>query len=193
MARKGSEFDQEMMKLEAEIKRLEAEYNMFFAGRLPRLPWETRTRVEALVKRYDRMNIVNTAERFRFGTLQARFAKFCELWERSLKAREEGRPQRGRPAPAEPTMSPGDLAARSREKELHVAAVRDPAKEADRVRGLYDQVAEARKKAGEKPLPYERFVEVVKAQVKKHGGGKADVSFRVALKDGKVTLSAKGD
>ena len=30
------------MHLEAEIRRLEAEYNMFFAGRLPRLPWETR-------------------------------------------------------------------------------------------------------------------------------------------------------
>ena len=60
--------------LEAEIKRLEAEYNMFFAGRLPRLPWETRARVEELVKRYDRMHMPNTAQRFRFGTLQARFA-----------------------------------------------------------------------------------------------------------------------
>ena len=36
--------------LEAEIKRLEAEYNMFFAGRLPRLPWEKRARVDAMVK-----------------------------------------------------------------------------------------------------------------------------------------------
>jgi hypothetical protein len=31
-----------MQQLEGEIKRLEAEYNMFFAGRLPRLPCETR-------------------------------------------------------------------------------------------------------------------------------------------------------
>ena len=67
-----------MAQLEAEIKRLEAEYNMFFAGRLPRLPWETRARVEALVKRYDRMNLRNTAERFRFGTLQAKFVAFCD-------------------------------------------------------------------------------------------------------------------
>src|SRR5688500_20375564 len=94
MALKGSEFDQQMVKLEAEIKRLEAEYNMFFAGRLPRLPWETRARVDALVKRYDRMNIRNTAERFRFETLQARYTGFCDLWERALKAKEEGRPMR---------------------------------------------------------------------------------------------------
>lgn len=57
-----SDFDREMQVLEGEIKRLEAEYNMFFAGRLPRLPWETRTRVEALVKRYDWMHIQNTAD-----------------------------------------------------------------------------------------------------------------------------------
>ena len=41
----------ELTTLEAELKRLEAEYNMFFAGRLPRPPWETRGRVQALVKR----------------------------------------------------------------------------------------------------------------------------------------------
>ena len=38
--------------LEAEVKRLEGEYNMFFAGRLPRPPWETRSRVNALMKDY---------------------------------------------------------------------------------------------------------------------------------------------
>ena len=49
-----SEFERELQRLEVELKRLEAEYTMFFAGRLPRPPWETRSRVEALVKQYDR-------------------------------------------------------------------------------------------------------------------------------------------
>ena len=95
MPPRPSEFDQEMTQLEAEIKRLEAEYNMFFAGRLPRLPWETRARVEKLVKRYDRTPMKNTAQRFRFATVQTRFVKFCELWERNLRAKEEGRQIRG--------------------------------------------------------------------------------------------------
>lgn len=56
-----SDFEREMQQLDAEIKRLEAEYNMFFAGRLPRLPWETHARVDALVKRYDRMHLAKTA------------------------------------------------------------------------------------------------------------------------------------
>ncbi|HXG87833.1 MAG TPA: MXAN_5187 C-terminal domain-containing protein [Vicinamibacterales bacterium] len=198
MAPKGSEFDQEMKHLEAEIKRLEAEYNMFFAGRLPRLPWETRARVDALVKRYDRMNIRNTAERFRFNTLQAKYAAFCDLWERALKAREEGRPGPGRrPAPAPPAAPPpppptaADAAEAARSRVVHVASFRDPLQEAERMKELYERLAEARRDAGEQQIPYQRFAEVVRAQVNKLGGGEAEVAFRVAVKDGKVTLTAR--
>ena len=45
MQKPKSEFEQQMIYLEAEIRRLEAEFNMFFAGRLPRPPWETRAKV----------------------------------------------------------------------------------------------------------------------------------------------------
>src|SRR5438105_8457601 len=79
------------MRLEAEMKRLEAEYNMFFSGRLPKPPWETRSRVDALVKQYDRAYIQNYGDRFRFTTLQSRYAAFIDLWDRGLRAREEGR------------------------------------------------------------------------------------------------------
>ena len=81
-------------KLEADLRKLEAEYNMFFAGQLPRPPWETRTRVEQSVKRLDATAPISGtyAERFRLQTLQSRFATFVELWDRGLRAREEGRP-----------------------------------------------------------------------------------------------------
>ena len=79
-------------RLEADLKQLEAEYNMFFSGRLPKPPWETRARVEALVKQFDRGHIPNTGDRFRFTTLQSRYATFIDLWDRGLRAREEGRP-----------------------------------------------------------------------------------------------------
>jgi len=80
-----------MQRLEAALKQLEAEYNMYFAGRLPKPPWETRTRVAALVKQYDRAYIQNYGDRFRFATLQARYQAFVDLWDKGLKAREEGR------------------------------------------------------------------------------------------------------
>jgi hypothetical protein len=205
MVPKGNTFDQEMAKLEAEIKRLEAEYNMFFAGRLPRLPWETRARVEALVKHYDRMNIRNTAERFRFGTLQAKFQAFVDLWERHLKAKEEGRPIPGRrsasrvtsaaapavtPVPSTPAAGT-DTRDRPSAKVVAVTSFKDPAAEADRMKELYEQLTAARTAAGEKPVPYEAFKQVVRAQVNKLGAGQGEVAFRVAVEDGKVTLTAK--
>ena len=87
-----ADVDTDLTKLETELRRLEAEYNMFFAGRLPRPPWETRARVDAMVKRIDRARLTNYGDRFRFTTLQTRFTKFADLWDRALRAREEGRP-----------------------------------------------------------------------------------------------------
>ena len=95
MAPPKSEFEKQMQHLEAEIRRLEAEFNMFFAGRLPRPPWETRARVAALVKKHDQSFIRNTADRFRFESLQNRHAKFIELWERQMTNRELGRSMSG--------------------------------------------------------------------------------------------------
>jgi hypothetical protein len=218
MARRGSDFDAEMAQLEAEIKRLEIEYNMFFAGRLPRLPWETRARVEKIVKRYDRMHIANTAARFRFNTIQTRFMSFCELWERSLKAKEEGRPQRGRssePQPAQPpapeappqpapppqSVSPPppapkaapafDTDAPAAVRVVHVAAIKNASDESDQLKNLYERLSRARQEAGEAPLPYKSFANVIKAQVSKLSDGDGEVAFRIAVKDGKVTLTAK--
>jgi hypothetical protein len=200
MPPKTSEFEQQMTQLEAEIKRLEAEYNMFFAGRLPRLPWETRARVDALVKRYDRMNLRNTAEKFRFGSLQAKFVAFCELWERQLKAKEEGRQIPGRRsasgvAPAAPAANGSTEREERRDHKsarvVAVASIRDPAGEPERIKELYEQLSAARKAAGEKPVPFEAFKQVVRAQVNKLGAGEKEVAFRVAVQDGKVTLTAK--
>jgi hypothetical protein len=197
-----SEFDRQLRELEAELKKLEVEYNLFFAGRLPKLPWETRSRVEALVKRYDRMQIQNTAERFRFQGLQSRFSAFCELWERTLRMREGTRPgarPRGGSAPPPPSSAPGE---RDHEREDERAAapaapagvmlttLRDPEKEPEKVRALYEQLREARRQSGEPEVPYERFAEVVRAQVSKLANG-GDVVFKVSTKDGRVAFTAR--
>jgi hypothetical protein len=196
-----TEIDRELIQLEAEMRRLEGEYSMYFAGRLPRPPWESRTRVDGLVKRLDRTHIQNTAERFRFNTLQTRYASLCDLWERALRAKEEGRPIPGRiRAPAAPSsppaaqadpVAPAPAAARSRRDEtVAVASFRNPEAEADKVKELYARLAEARRAAGEPDVPFERFRELVQHQVKKLGQG-GEVAFKVSLKDGKVNLISK--
>ena len=164
--------------LEAEIKRLEAEYNMYFSGRLPKPPWETRGRVDAMVKQLDR---------FRFNTLQSRYASLVDLWDRGLRAREEGR---AGPFAHRRTTSV-DVQKRPEDKVLGVAAFRDPTKEMDKLRELYESVAEARKAVGDEPVPFHRFADLVKSQVKKLKAPGTEVTFRVAVKDGKVNFTAK--
>jgi hypothetical protein len=190
VAEELTEIARELQVLEAELKRLEAEYNMFFGGRLPRPPWETRSRVETLVKKLDRTSISNYGERFRFGTLQSRFTAFVELWDRGLRAREEGRPgpfAQPRPAETRTARSEDD-------RVLHVTTVRDPLREMDKLHQLYDQVVEARKGSGKAPMPFHQFAELVKTQVsslKGKGKGGDEVALRVSVRSGKLALTAK--
>ena len=182
--------DRELQTLEAELKRLEAEYNMFFGGRLPRPPWETRKQVEMLVKRLDRAHIANYGVRFRFSTLQTRFTKFVELWDRGLRAKEEGRP--GPFAYGKSAEEP-KRAAKPRERVVHSTSLTDPVREVDKLRDLYHHLIDARREAGQDEIPFHKFAELVRTQVNQlKQKGSAEVAFRVALKDGKVAFTAKG-
>lgn len=183
-----SEIERDMQRLEASIRQLEAEYNMFFAGRLPKPPWETRSRVEALIKQYDRAYIQNYGDRFRFNTLQSRYQSFVDLWDKALRGREEGRASG--PFAAKPKEPAG--AVRAEDKVVKVTAFRDPLKEMDKLHELYDSLVEARREIGEDAVPFHKFADLVKTQVKKlTSDGHGEVAFRVAVKDGKVNFTAK--
>jgi hypothetical protein len=185
----SSPVERELQKLEADLKQLEAEYNMFFSGRLPKPPWETRSRVESLVKQYDRAYIQNYGDRFRFTTLQSRFATFIDLWDRGLRAREEGRP--GPFVHKKPAATPAEPK-RGEDHILFVASFRDPVREIDKLRDLYDSLAEARREVGEEAVPFHKFADLVKNQVKKlQQSGSPEVAFRVAVKGGKVNFTAR--
>jgi hypothetical protein len=210
MAPPKSEFEKQMLHLEAEIRRLEAEFNMFFAGRLPRPPWETRTRVTALVKRHDQSYIQNTADRFRFESLQTRFHKFLELCDRQMTAREMGRPTPGirRAVTAEPPKVPQEpaeppkaaeaakapktpkapKAPKDAERTVRIAAAADANQ---RAKEVYEQLTAAKKAAGETPLPFDRVAALVNAQVQKFSREGKEIDFKIAVKDGKVSLTVK--
>src|SRR2546429_1443937 len=161
---------------------------MFSSGGLPRPPWETRSRVEALVKQYDRGHIQTTGDRFRFSTLQSRFAAFVDLWDRGMRAREEGRagPFAHKPIEQErPKKGPDD-------RILRVAAFKDPVREIEKLTELYEALGEARRAVGEDNVPFHKFADLVKGQVSKlRQTESAEVAFRVAVKDGKVSFTAR--
>ncbi len=193
MALQQSEWDKQMMQLEAEIRRLEAEFHMFFAGRLPRPPWETRARVAALIKKYDNSFIRNTADRFRFESLQNRHSKFIELWERQMTNRELGRPMvGGARAQAPPARTnPKEDAPEPGEAVVRFGTNSDPDADSTRVNELFERLAAAKKEVGEQPIAKERLQALVKAQVEKFGADGSQVAFRIETKDGKVSLTVK--
>src|SRR5947207_11099331 len=172
---------------EGVLKQIASDYNFFFAGRLPRPPWETRNRVDALVKHYDRTSIPNYGDRFRFTTLQSRYAAFIDLWDRGMRAREEGRP-----GPFS-HRRPGEAGRKEPEyRVLHVTAFRDPIREIDKLTELYESLSEARREGGAAQVPFHKFPELVKTQVTKlRATGSPEVAFRVAVKDGKVNFTAR--
>ena len=181
--------ERDLQRLETELRRLEAEYNMFFAGRLPKPPWETRSRVDAIVKQFDRGHIPNTGDRFRFLTLQSRYAAFIDLWDRGLRAREEGRSGPFVHKRKEEKVEPKKAA---EDRVLRVAAFKNPVQEQDKLHDLYDSLVEARRSIVEDALPFHKFADLVKTQVKKlRESGSPEVAFRVAVKDGKVNFTAR--
>jgi hypothetical protein len=188
--RRGSEIEADLHTLEADLRKLEAEYNMYFAGQLPRPPWETRAHVEQSIKRLERAGAISGtyADRFRLSTLQSRFATFVDLWDRGLRAREEGRPgpfaHRGR----------GDApAAVQSDRVVYVTVFSDPVREMDRLRELYERITDVRREIGEPQVPFHKFAGLIrdKVSVLKERGA-PEVAFRVTVEHGKVTFSARG-
>ena len=188
---RGSELERELRALEAELRKLEAEYNMFFAGQLPRPPWETRTHVEQVMKRLERAVLTEgtAVEKFRQQTVQSRLAAFVDLWDRGLRAREEGRPgpfARRRAADSEAEKRPED-------RVVYVTVFANPARELDRLQDLYERLSDVRRELGAAQVPFHKFVGLIREKVAAmRRKGVPEVAFRVAVRDGKITFTARG-
>lgn len=183
---KPSAPERELQALALHLKKVESEYTMYFAGRTPRPPVESRAALDRAFKRVDRLPMDTPVMRFQFSTLQARYSSFSDLWDRGVRAREEGR---GGPfvrpaAAAAPT--PGD-------EVLHATVLSDPVQELDKLRELYEALMQARRDEGHGAVPFHRFAGLIRDQVQtlkdRHPG--EGVRFLVTRHEGKVNLTAR--
>ena len=189
-----SNIQRDLELLTGELHRLEVEYNLFFTGRLPRPPWETRRRVETIIKRWDRGHIETGVDRFRFSTLQARYATFADLWDREMRAREEGRagPFSRRPPPAA-GVPPAPAAELRPEPKRSSFSFTDPLREMDKLESMYEKLMDARRDTGGNTVPFHKFANLVRGQVKKlRDNGYSSVTFQVTEEHGQVSLTARG-
>ena len=85
----SAEIDQQLTRLEDDIRKLKIDFDIFFAGASKRAPLEARARLESYIKRVADNRNLTYAQRYYFNTLVARFTSYRELWRRTLKAKGE--------------------------------------------------------------------------------------------------------
>jgi len=151
------ELEADLGRLESGIRQLKIQYDMFFAGSVPRQPLELRSELERIIRRHSVTPIRRYASRFHFNALVSRFNSLSELWAKTLRGLEEG----DRPAPA--------VADRASSSEHIVArcTVANPTAERDILKLLHGRLIDARKKSGEPTdkLSFEAFVATISSEV----------------------------
>jgi hypothetical protein len=85
----SASLDQQIARLEDDIRKLKIDFDIFFSGGTKRPPLEARARLDANIKRLADDRNLNYAQRYQFNTIVARFTSYRELWRRMLKKRGE--------------------------------------------------------------------------------------------------------
>jgi hypothetical protein len=187
----------DLAQLEHSIRILQIEWGKFFGGVEKQPPLKLKAKVEELIRKYAFGQIQNATDRFRYQTQSARYSSFSEMWNRRLRALEEGRPIQG-VRPPRPLAGPPAVAGPTARSEA--SRVAEPVRVGSStggetaVRTLFERFVEARRASGESaPVKYESFEKLINqqaARLRANKGAQA-VDFRLETKDGKVSLKAK--
>ena len=182
--------DDQLSRLEEDIRRLKIEFDVYFNGASKRPPYDTKGRVETVLKRLGDDRSLTFAERFRYTTLMARYNAFRDLWRRTMQGREEGR----------------DLASAARASAKREAVesfskttlvCEDASREVEIVKNLYDALVDAKAKCGEsiEDFSFPRFHRLIasKADSLKQRLKCDRVSFSVDVEGGHVSFKARAE
>jgi len=196
--------DEELSVLEDQVRRLKVEYDIYFGGGSKKPPAEIEWKVKNLLKKYADGSRMSYSQRFRYTTVQQRYALYNSLWQQKLQIREEGyrRPQDAylgiqglrdhEEHEAEKALKQQGAAV-AEEKPFSIACS-DVRSEGKNVEALFKALSDARKTAGEKSSAnldsFKKFVEQKTGEIRKQYGCQA-VEYSIETQGGKVKLKAK--
>jgi hypothetical protein len=178
--------EEELDKLEDDIRRLKIEYEVYLNGGSKRPPRDSVFRVESVIKRYaNEQSELSFSQRFRFNTLVQKYAVNHELWNRKLLEKEEGR---GRFA-----VQKQREAESTADRSVRVV-FSDPEKEPESLGRLLQAIVEARQQVGERvdnidPKGFQKYIREKTKQIQQSLGCQK-VQFSVLVEDGKVKFKA---
>jgi hypothetical protein len=183
-----AEIAEELQVLDLKMKQLKFEYDQYFMGGRPREPAQLRGEVQKIVSRYSNTGIQNTALRFKFNNLCARYFSLRRQWDEVLRKIEEGSYQ--------PHRFKAKLHERERiSPEPNDAATKPLLEETTGGGGdLFEAWCKAREACGEdlRGVTREKLDQLVgrqRASIQQRTGCE-DVRFRVVVENGKAKLKA---
>ena len=183
--------DEQLTRLEDDIRRLRVEFDIFFNGAAKRPPYDTKGRVETLLKRLGDDRTLTYAQRYRYNSLAARYNAFRDLWRRTMQGREEGRD----PVSAARAQVKKETAPHEIDPVSFVCA--DAHHEVEVLKNLYNSLLEAKQRCGEptENLSFPKFHRLVasRADGLKQQFGCDRVRFSVAVEGGHVSFKASAD
>jgi hypothetical protein len=190
MAELGADIETDLQMLDAKLKQLRLEYEQYFLGARKREPQLLRGDVNKVVAYYANAPIRNTALRFLFNNLRARYFTHKRLWDETCRKIEEGSYERH--------LFKAELHERERAQKRKRSGDAPAANVADAAAGgedaLFAQYVGARTTTGQGAagLTREKFAALLRQQEEaiRAKFGAARVDFRVVVEDGRAKLKA---
>ncbi len=209
--------EEELNLLDQQLRRLKIEYEIFFNNPTKRPPTDVEWKVVTLIRKFSDGARLSFAQRFRYNEMAQRYAIQSDLWRKKTRIREEGY---RRPADAILSVQ-GVRVAEEREAKHNpayglahnpkVAGAETPdgspangqpftvhcsgaAAECEQVESLYNALATAKKKSGEKVSgdldSFAAFVKKKTSEIRKQHGCDT-VVYSIEMQGGQVKLKAK--
>lgn len=183
--------DEQLTRLEDDIRRVRIEFDIFFNGGAKRAPYDTKGRVETLLKRLGDDRTLTYAQRYRYNSLAARYNAFRDLWRRTMQGREEGRDH----------MSAARAQVKSETNTHPIESVSfvclDAHRELEVVKNLFTSLIEAKRHCGEptENLSFPKFHRLIasKADALREQRGCQRVRFSVTVESGHVSFKARAE
>jgi hypothetical protein len=175
--------DEDLKVLEHKLNTLKLDYERYFLGTRPREPVLLRQEIQKTVTIWSNQPLPNTATRFKFNSLNARYQTLKRQWDGILRQMEAG------------TYKRDVFRANIREKgDTKRSQADDMITSAGAGEALFESYREAAKACGQSvkglsPQKLQAVVDKQTAALRQKMNCK-DVSFRVVVQDGKVKLKA---
>lgn len=201
--------DEELNVLDAQLRRLKIEYEIFFSNPQKRPPTDIEWKVLALLRKFSDGGRMNFSQRYRYNEMAQRYAIYSDLWRKKSRIREEGyrRPQDAllsvqgvrvaedeHKAQHHPVYGVSHATAAGASSSQHFTLHSVDQSEREQVERLYNTLVAAKKKAGENVSgnidSFTVFVQKKTEEIRKQYHCN-DVEYSVEITEGHVKLKAK--